>query len=528
MDPGDFHVLMSSPVHEPIVDEREYFEPERDPLWITFVVWILILGGLAPRLAQYFHYRALSYDEAVLAYNFVTRPWSELFGPFGDSMAPAGYLVLSRVAVILAGATEHVTRFLPFAGSVLTLALFYPVARRLVSPLGALLGLAFIAVAKHLIFFGDYVRPYSTDAAILIVLLGAAAYVQRDAISWLKGIFYAALGAVAVWLSFPAVFVLAGVATIELLFAVMQQPWRRVAKLAAIYAVWAASFLGMYFATIAPITDDDATMELMNDYNQYAQAFMPMPPTTYAEFKWFNWNFIRVFENPGGWTLPGLAAFTAVAGVLSLLAASRKRLAFLLAPIAVALVVSGFEKYPFWGRTILYLTPLLCMLVGEGAAHLMRKLQGRAVSLAVVLLIMLIGVPAFRAGRIVLSPSSHHELHVALDYARDRWKPNDLLYVHDSSIHAFYFAKQRYEFPENAVLEEPRIPPDDGSHRDFLNGRMPRLQEHDRVWIAVTYDLPSVVRPFVETLDDLGARLDEHHAQGASMYLYEFQPLEPL
>lgn len=506
--------------HEHPVENRT----ETPILLLGFLVpFGIFLLGLPPRIAQYLDYRALSHDEAVLAYNIVSRPVKELFGPFGDSMAPAGYMLLTRAATIVSGANEYAVRFVPFAAGILSLTIFYPVARRFSSVAGAAFGLAFLAVGKEIIFFGDYVRPYSSDVFWTLVAFAMALYLDRAKPNVAGYALCALTGAVAVWMSFPVLFVLVGVAVAQLVYSLLSASVDRAARVSLVYCAWAVSFIVLYAVTIAPIREDAETMNLMNDYYQYAHAFMPMPPTSYAEFQWFNWNFIHVFENPGGMTLPGLAAFAAVVGAISLVNTSAKHFLFVAAPVLVALVVSGFERYPFWERTILYLTPIIYLLMGEGVAFLMTQLRGRAMALGVVLFVMLITVPGFRAARLITEPTTHHELDVVLDHAQERWKKGDLLYIHSSSWEAFYFCKERYTFPEDRTLVEPEIFQDDPDHAQFIAENMANLAQRERVWVALTYDVASVVQPFVETLEAYGARIDEFHARGASVYLYTFK-----
>lgn len=502
--------------------DRGLSEEERDPFWALLCAWVLVAAGAVPRFAQYLHYRALSHDEAVLAHNLVTRPLGELFGPFGDSMAPAGYMVLTRWLGAVAGMNEYAMRAVPFAGGMIALLIFYPVARRLTSPGAALIGLALFAVGKEVIFFGDYVRPYSTDTLWALLILGLAGHMDRSKVSVLQGTFYAAVGAVAVWMSFPVLFFLVGIAATQLIFATATSSPHRIVSLCIVYCVWAASFIVLYLVTITHISSDGSTMDLMNDYYQYAHAFMPLPPKSYADLKWFNWNFIRVFDNPAGLTLPGLGAFAAVVGGLSLAGHRPRYLAYLLMPVAVALVVSSFERYPFWGRTILYIAPILFILIGAGVAFIGGGRSGRGKVAACALALMLLGVPSFRAANIVLAPTSHHELNKALEYAQTHWQEGDLLYVHYASSHSYYFAKNRYHFPESRVIVEPKFPPQDLNHETFIADQLPRFRKKGRLWVALTYDHPSAVQPFLDAMGVHGTQRDASHALGASVYLYAF------
>ena len=502
-------------------DERGMPSAEVGLVFPRWLPWGVVALGLLPRLAQYVHYRALFHDEAVLANNIVNRPWGELFGPFQDSMAPAGYLLLTRWAIGLGGMNEYAARLVPFLGGLISLVIFYAVAKRVVSPLGACVALTFFAVSRYVIEFGDYVRPYSTDVLVTLILFGLAQGLLAGGPGRWRYVVFAAVGGLSVWVSFPAVFVLAGLGTAQIVCALREGQKGEMARLCAVYGVCALSFLGLYFVSINPIAADVPTMALMNDYYQFANAFMPLPPRSFGDLKWFNWHFVRVFENPGGLTLAGLAAFAAVAGAVALLLNNRKSLGLLLLPVAMALLASGLERYPFWARTILYLSPIIYMLIGEGVAFLANNLKGRNAAVAVVIFVMLIGVPAFRAARIVRTPTTHHELNKVLDYAQEHWREGDVLYVPWVSAAALPFLRWRYDFQDDDFVLEP-LSENIEEQEKLVEEWLAQSKPHGRIWVPITFDFQEEDHAYRDLWDRHATRTDEAHAPGASVYLYEF------
>ena len=151
----------------------------------------------------------------------------------------------------------------------------------MISRRGALVALAFFAVSKYLIEFGDFVRPYSSDVLIALGLFALALGVDEDKAPFRRYVLLAVVGSVAVWLSFPSVFILAGVGLSQLAPAARFRKWRRLGGLSAAYGVCALSFLGLYLVSLRPIAADTDTMVLMDEYYQYAGAFMPLPPRSF-------------------------------------------------------------------------------------------------------------------------------------------------------------------------------------------------------------------------------------------------------
>ena len=495
----------------------------RNSLPLMLLAFSLVLFGVVVRSVQYLHYRALFHDEAVLASNVLDRSFRELFLPYGDSMAPGLYMALSKVALSLGGINEYAARSVPFIGGLLLLLVFFPVARKLTSQHAAVMALAFLVVSKYLIEFSDFVRPYSTDALVAVLLIALALIADTDKPSWIRSGLFAVLGAVSIWFSYPAVFVLAGIVLVQLVYIPIDRNIAKLTHLVPLWTCWGASFAAFYWFSIRTIHADEDTIFLMTDFYEYANAFMPLPPTSFTDLKWFNFHSIKTFDYPGGLTVPGLAAFAFILGCISMFKRNKKHLAYLLAPIAMALLASGLERYPFWARTILWLTPILYILIGEGIASLRDNLNNPGKVVSAVLLAMLLFVPGVRAIRYIPNPSTHHELNKALDHISENWKEDDILYIRLDDADAFRFCRWKYVFPEEQLLIESKLDLSETEEETFWEQNKTLLKESSRVWFAMAYDFPDHLTPFLEILDADGDRTAEQHFLGASAYQYTFR-----
>src|SRR5262245_53036591 len=174
------------------------------------LAWACIGIGMAIRVVQYFANRSLWYDEALLARNIVGRSFSGLLLPLDRSGAPLGFLMVEKMSVIVFGANEWALRLIPFLGSIVPIVLLYSLANTSVSETAGPIAVRLFAFGEPLIYYAAAVKQYSTDVTftIMVVLL-TLAVAERDDLSpaWLGG--YGLAGAIAVWFSHPAVFVLA-------------------------------------------------------------------------------------------------------------------------------------------------------------------------------------------------------------------------------------------------------------------------------------------------------------------------------
>ena len=108
------------------------------------------------------------------------------------------------------GLNELSARFVPLAGSVVALAVFAQLARAVLSRWAALAALAMMAAAAPLVLHASQAKPYSTDvlATCLVLEHAARALSLRTTRAQVR---LGAVGAAVVWVSTPALLVVAGV-----------------------------------------------------------------------------------------------------------------------------------------------------------------------------------------------------------------------------------------------------------------------------------------------------------------------------
>ena len=137
-------------------------------------------------------------------------------------MAPVGFLVLERAAVLALGASELALRLVPLVSGLLALIVFERTARRLLTPWYALLATWLFAVAVPLVFFSAEVKPYAVDVLAAVLITWTVSAPVSD--GWRTTAALASLGLLA-WVSNPAALMLAGTgAALAILYLVRGVP----------------------------------------------------------------------------------------------------------------------------------------------------------------------------------------------------------------------------------------------------------------------------------------------------------------
>ena len=333
------------------------------PAWLVPVA----LGalGAALRLWQYGVGTSLWADEANLALNIVERPLARLLGPLDyRQVAPPGWLLLEKLAVMIFGEGEHALRLIPLLGSLAALPLGWHVARRVLPPgLGPPLALGLLATGIPFIFYAGQAKPYSTDVAVGLLLIAFALTVRQDDAGQGRALRLGVAGALALWLSYPAMLVLAGLLTAMAAAALLDRDRARLRPLIPLALAWAASAGGAVLWARGTVTPDD--VQYMQRF--WAHDFMPWPPRDLWDLGWPVARLTTIYGGGGlRYPAPGLFLALAALGAWALWRRDRGSAWILLMPVAAAFGAAALHVYPFEPRVVLFLFPAFLVLTAAG------------------------------------------------------------------------------------------------------------------------------------------------------------------
>ena len=483
------------------------------------VAWSIILLGALARLVPYAANRSLWLDEAHLALNIAERSFSGLLLHLDhDQWAPVVFLMLEKLASKLVGTNEFGLRLVPLLAGIVSLVLFYQVARRCLRTSAALIALSFFALSTSLVYYSSEVKPYSSDVtATLAILFFGLMVVQghgrTEAMLGLGGV-----GALCILMSFPSVFVLAGCGLVLFCFEWSRGQREIAAQLALIAVFWAAVFLTDYFLIVSPLSQH------LRAY--WESGFAPSPLFSIDAARWLaHAPFGALHGETFGLTRFWLAAGTFGLGCVWLFLANRWLLALLLSPAALTLLAAILHLYPFSGRLILFLVPLYLMVMAAGLEFVWDSLPPAGPVAAVTLTIFLLLPAAHSLATSMVHPPELEEIKPVLDYVIENGKSGDLLYVYYGAIPAFDFYNgysRKYQLSNMVIVKGRGATSDVSLYEQDLG----KLRGHPRVWIVMSHshwarrkidDEPT----FRAILDRMGKCLSQVSAKRARGYLYD-------
>jgi hypothetical protein len=261
----------------------------------------------------------------------------------------------------------------------------------LLSPRGISLALTLFAISWPLIYYSSELKQYSSDVAIALSLYSLAlCALQQDRLDLFSFVLFSTASSIAIWFSHPALFVIAGIIVVLILHRIMHPQWISPTMMVLILSIWTINFFLLYSISLGQLSHDNFFL----DY--FVEAFMPFPQRSFLDIQWLFNAFFSLFEipTPAGLTpvdppLSGLAALGFIIGCRSLF--PTVDLILLVLPLILTLLASGFQKYHFYGRFLLFATPSILILIAEGASYIHEKTKecGKFIGITFTVLLLL-------------------------------------------------------------------------------------------------------------------------------------------
>jgi len=484
------------------------------------LIYLVLATGAALRVIVWLQNRSLFIDEANLARNFCEKTPADFFQPLAyEQFAPPLFSLIQWSGVQLLGQQELALRLFPLLCSLLAIGLFYRIARRLIDSDWLLLALVWIfCFSDFLLRYATEGKQYGCDLAVALALVWLALRYTGRPLP-LAGPMLA--GAVALWLSMPAVFVLFGVGMYALHTAWLKKDKAAMGRLCAVFAVWMLSF-GIYYLLL--LRPSLAVAPLVDYHKPW---FFPLLPAN-AE-NWRQWaDLLLAFPYySAGHTV--VAKLTGGAGILTgLFWLCRKKLPLVwlvAAPVLVCLLASGFEKYSLIPRMLVWAIPLVLLLQGLGWQQWWEA--GRTWYFRVFWL-ALIGLTAgLHAGwQYLAKPFQLEEIRPVLDAVAQDFQPGDALVVgHEAWPAVAYYRechawRARYRFEGRVLHVNWNERPDLG--KISAAGSRPR-----RVWLLFSHVVSEQARAAMQAdlalVGTFAAQKKAVERPGAFGYLFEIE-----
>lgn len=485
--------------------------------WQLVLRFFLILGVVI-RLFHFFYNRSLWMDEVYLSASLIKYSYLDLIkGPLlYQQKAPMGFLLAVKLMVDLFGNSEFSLRLIPLFSGLISMFIFIPVSRYFLSRRASIIAVGILCFSPALVYHSVEIKQYSTE--LLSAILCFYLFIRFERTRQLKALLlWGVLGALILWFSYSAVFILAGIALGSSLDYLLSKNWRLFFTRIIPYFLWFISFLINYLLLTHKHAESEWIAYWFRSYNN----FMPFPPTSLDDLKWFAVNLYRMMDYPLGllWNfnemkyaktlnvllkMPILPIGLIIAGIYTFAKGKNIKSFILCFPIILTLIGSGLELYPLTERFWVFISPVFIIILAKGfdLAFLRSKLRTLFYFFAIFLMLG----PIIQSAVYIVKPDKFY-VHKksfqreALTYINSRYKTGDIVYVYWNNLPGYRIYEEMYPFNFNTVegKDVRKQSKNFGDYYKHLKHDINLLQKNKRIWLVFNNKF----------LTDLGDRIDE-------------------
>ena len=481
------------------------------------ILSILIVLGIFFRARHYFAGRSLWLDEAMLALDVLDLSFKELTQqplPYQQG-APIGFLFSVKVTTILFGDSEYVFRLYSFGVSLLALFLMAFLARRYLGKMGMLFTLALFVSNPHLIYYSAETKQYMGDVAVSLLIFFLFSRQLDQKISSRRFAFFIFLNSLLIWFSHPAVFSIAAVGIILVIYYAQEKN-----KKAFFFALLNLILSGisavlLYFFHLCPLS----ASKFLNNFWQ--DSFVPIPPN----MQWFLHNWESLLENPLGLeAFPLLVFILLIGGMFFSWRHTRIFTSSLLLTLFFVFCAGVLQKYPLAERMLLFATPIFIFFLGAGieALYSLIKEKRLAFFLTLFVAIYILYAPVGESFLRFKSPLYREHIRPSMAYIKEHFREGDLLYVYYYAEPAFLFYQPKYHLENIAYTSG-------SAHTENPDEYLREVDKlrSGRVWFLFTHvrEVASINEEdfIINYLNQNAEKEREYRVPGTSVSLYLYE-----
>ena len=495
--------------------------------------------GVALRVLAFLQREAFWSDEAALGLNILACDFAKLGRPFLHAqVAPYLFMAGQKLISLTVGGGEPQLRAWSLLAGIALLPALHHVTLRVADRSTALVVLALAATTPLLVYYSTELKPYGSDALVSTLLLWSTLRVLSTRERPLAGRAFwqlAAAGAVAPWLSLPAVFVLAGcgIALCAQLLAERAR-LRDLSIVAAVGCGWLLSFVVHYLYFLHQSPDDASYMQR---YWADEDGFAPhaeLSGAAVASLHWYAAKFCYLFAAlvlAVGHGQRYIAAGLWLLGLWQVWRTQRAQLWLFVVPVFGMFAAATLHAYAIADRLALFLLPVLLIPCGIGVSRLVRWRTPSAPAGLLAVLALVSVEHLHEVYSQLTQPRSHSDIRSLVAYLRERVAPEDRVLVETRVAWVYEYYAYRY-----GIHERPLVVDAAGSEPSLLQDSLLPPTGTGRVWAVVPALGPRsrtelgaaahatvalAERRVVDALAHLGPQLEVYDGSNVRLYLYD-------
>jgi len=338
---------------------KKYFNTDKITGALLFVGIILLLRPYGANFS-------LGLNEAALVLEIINRSvWDIIFSQsYNPNLptAPVGFLILEKLAIGLFGYHEGILRLFPLCFSIAGVILFSSLLEKFVDRRAKLFTLSLLVFCGPFIYYSAQVKSYACDVFVAIVLLFYADFILKKQLNFKKSLIGGAIGGAAVWFSYSAVYMLAGISGTLIIFSLIRKRTNELYVNLFSSLMWITSFCVLYFRELGQLVDNKSL------HMMWAGKFMPYSLGVVQSLAWFGNSVLDFLNDAMGLHFSILAFGLLVLGMISIFKKDKERFFILISPACFTMIAAALQQYPFYERFLLFLVPSAAILIAAAGS----------------------------------------------------------------------------------------------------------------------------------------------------------------
>ena len=472
----------------------------------------LIILGITIRIYNYLLNRSLWLDEAMLSNNIIHRNFLQLLQPLDNrQVAPIGFLYVQKLFVILFGTSEYALRLFPLIAGILSVVFLYYLLIKIGNEKIAFIGLSLFIFGKNLIYYSGEAKQYNIDVLVYIVCFYVLYFNSPLGETYSKVIWKGLFGALVIWFSHIAIFVLTAIGLATGLEIIIKKKYNKIVKYIILSSFWIISFGINYFLFIAHHPYESS---IINSHKANGTGYFPPIPFTLKEIPWLFSNLKNTIEFPFGIT-PGIVlAVFIILGLIYVLKNRKNRILALIIPILIHLTLSYLYFYPYNQRFILYTATFDIVFIAFGMQLLVSFNKKAGIIISGLVLVAAIIYPI----RYSFTPTIFEEIKPSLKFVKNNISKDDYIYVFGGAVPSFEYYQEKYFDYDQDVIKGKWL----GSNLKIFDKELKELKNKGRVWIILSHYNENEKNYILKRCSQEGKHLKHFEYGEASADLYSF------
>lgn len=354
---------------------------------------ILLATGLLVRIAGFLMARDFWFDEIMLFENIgsqrdETELWSVWSQLRSEQVVPPGYLILLRLIHEFFGASVLALRFPTLIAGCLAFLLFGILVKQMMKPQAALLATALFAFNTDLVYYTQEMKPYAFDYLITVLLLRLHFQNSVAPDSAKLGKLWLLVFILIPWFSIAAVFPVSAFWVVH-----AGQSLRKSITIPKrhflIFLCWSLSFVISYVIERKQVVPDSVLWKFWDfaflklNRPVYSLALLLDNLINPLHFLTARFNSTLLMTS---WGL--IVTFVMIIGFCKIWKLSLPFTWFLLSTLMFMCVASLVRLYPFHGRTIVLIVPIMIIAFAEGFVYINERVQIPTIKLCMFMLVI--------------------------------------------------------------------------------------------------------------------------------------------